>query len=74
MKLRSLHNSATLTFYIPDYSSEMELPFFDGSISAEFSSPADDFIELSIDQKKEKNKIKFATHSLGKQWKVKKNC
>lgn len=58
MKLRSLHTSATLAFYIPDYSSEIELPFFDVGISAGFPSPADDLIELSIDLNKEliKNK------------------
>ncbi len=58
MKLRSLHTSVTLAFYIPDYSLEMKLPFFDVGISAGFHSPADDFIELSIDQTMEKqNKV-----------------
>ena len=61
MKLRSLHNTATLEFYIPDYSSEMELPFFDVGISAGFPSPADDFIELSIDLNKELIKNKDTT-------------
>ncbi|UOK43403.1 MULTISPECIES: LexA family protein [Flavobacterium] len=49
MKLRSLHTTKTLEFYIPDYSTEMKIPFFDVGISAGFPSPADDFIELSID-------------------------
>ena len=61
MKLRNLHNTANLAFYIPDYSSKMELPFFDVGISAGFPSPADDFIELSIDLNKELIKNKDTT-------------
>lgn len=53
MKLRSLHSSTTLKFYYPDYSSKLELPFFDGGISAGFPSPADDFQELKISFDKE---------------------
>ena len=49
MKLRSLHSTPILQFYLPDYSSKLELPFFDVGISAGFPSPADDFIELTID-------------------------
>lgn len=61
MKLRSLHNTATLEFYVPDYSSEMELPFFDVGISAGFPSSADEFMELSIDLNKELIKNKDTT-------------
>lgn len=61
MKLRSLHKSPTLEFYFPDYSSKLELPFFDVGISAGFPSPADDFIELSIDLNKELIKNKDTT-------------
>ncbi|MFD2891380.1 LexA family protein [Flavobacterium chuncheonense] len=49
MKLRSLHTTPLLEFFIPEYTSEMEIPFFDVGISAGFPSPADDFIELRID-------------------------
>ncbi len=52
MKLRSLNSTTTLDFYIPDYSTELELPFVDTGISAGFPSPADDFIELAIDLNK----------------------
>ncbi len=52
MKFRSLNSSTTLDFYIPDYSTELELPFVDTGISAGFPSPADDFIELTIDLNK----------------------
>ena len=61
MKLRSLHHTPTLEFYIPDYTSKLELPFFDVGISAGFPSPADDFIELSIDLNKEFIKNKDTT-------------
>jgi len=52
MKLRSLNSTTTLDFYIPDYSTDLELPFVDTGISAGFPSPADDFIELTIDLNK----------------------
>jgi DNA polymerase V len=52
MKLRSINTTTTLDFYIPDYSTELELPFVDTGISAGFPSPADDFIELTIDLNK----------------------
>ena len=61
MKLRSLHSTSTLEFYTPDFSSSIELPFFDVSISAGFPSPADDFIELTIDLNKHLIKHKDTT-------------
>ena len=61
MKLRNLHSTATLEFYIPDYSTELQLPLFDTGISAGFPSPADDFIELSIDLNKHLIKHKDTT-------------
>ena len=61
MKLRNLHSTATLEFYFPDYSTAMQLPLFDTGISAGFPSPADDFIELSIDLNKHLIKHKDTT-------------
>lgn len=61
MKLRNLHNTNTFEFYIPDYSTELQLPLFDTGISAGFPSPADDFIELSIDLNKHIIKHKDTT-------------
>ena len=61
MKLRSLHSTTTLEFYIPDYSTSLKLPFIDVGISAGFPSPADDFIELSIDLNKQLIKNKDTT-------------
>lgn len=61
MKLRSLHNTTILEFFVPDYSTELKLPFIDAGISAGFPSPADDFIEISIDLNKELIKNKDTT-------------
>jgi DNA polymerase V len=61
MKLKSIHSSPTLEFYIPDYSTELSLPFVDAGIKAGFPSPADDFIELSIDLNKHLIKHKDTT-------------
>lgn len=62
MKLRSLNSTTTLDFYIPDYSTELELRFIDSGISAGFPSPADDFIELTIDLNKFLVKHKDTTY------------
>ena len=61
MKLKSLFNTPTLEFYTPDFSTPMEIPFMDVGISAGFPSPADDFIELSIDLNKTLLKNKDTT-------------
>ncbi len=61
MKLRSLHSTTTLDFFFPDYSTSLEIPFFDIGISAGFPSPADDFIELTINLNKEFIKNKDTT-------------
>ena len=61
MKLRSLHTTTILDFYTPDFSTELELPYVDVGISAGFPSPADDFIELTIDLNRELIKHKDST-------------
>ncbi|KGO79457.1 peptidase S24 [Flavobacterium cauense R2A-7] len=48
-------------FYTPDFSTELELPYVDVGISAGFPSPADDFIELTIDLNRELIKHKDST-------------
>ena len=53
MKLKSIHNSEFFEFYVPDYSTDLEIPFFDLGISAGFPSPAQDFTELRINLNKE---------------------
>ena len=61
MKLKNLHNTKVFDFYTPDYSTELQLPYVDAGISAGFPSPADDFIELSIDLNKTLIKNKDTT-------------
>ncbi|WP_091291050.1 MULTISPECIES: LexA family transcriptional regulator [unclassified Flavobacterium] len=62
MKLRNINTTRSIELYIPDVSSKVMLPFFDVGISAGFPSPADDFIELSIDLNKEFIKNKYTTY------------
>ena len=61
MKLRSIQNTTTLEFYTADLTTELEIPFMDTGISAGFPSPADDFLELSIDLNKHLIKHKDST-------------
>ncbi len=61
MKLKLLHTTPLLEFYTPDYSTKIELPYIDAGIRAGFPSPADDFIELSIDLNKHLIKHKDTT-------------
>lgn len=61
MKLKNLHNTKVFDFYAPDYSTELELPYVDVGISAGFPSPADDFLELTIDLNKHLIKHKDST-------------
>lgn len=61
MKLLPLHNSPTLTIYTDNTTDKVERPLV-GNIKAGFPSPADDFIELSIDLNKELIRNKDATY------------
>ena len=51
----------TLDFFTQSITTRVELPFYDVGIQAGFPSPADDFIELSIDINKEYIKNRDAT-------------
>ena len=53
MPLLSLHKTPSLELYSAETAIELELPFIDQGISAGFPSPADDFLDLSIDLNKE---------------------
>lgn len=53
MKLRELHKANHLVIYSAETSIELDLPLVDGGISAGFPSPAEDFLDLSIDLNKE---------------------
>lgn len=53
MKLINLHKTKTIEFYSAETTSKLDLPFVENGISAGFPSPADDFLDLSIDLNKE---------------------
>ena len=53
MKLSNLHHSNNLDIYSALTEFDIELPLIDGGISAGFPSPAQDFIDLSIDLNRE---------------------
>jgi len=61
MKLIPLHHSKTLSFYTSDITTELNLPLADKGISAGFPSPAQDFLDLSIDLNKELIKYPSST-------------
>ncbi|TDW44340.1 DNA polymerase V [Flavobacterium sp. 270] len=62
MKMSDAGVTKAMDFYLPDDSSKIEVPFFDVGISAGFPSPADDFLELTIDLNKEFIKNKDTTY------------
>lgn len=53
MKLKSLHSTDTLNIYSSNTDSKVLIPYMSEGISAGFPSPADDFLDLSIDLNKE---------------------
>ena len=59
MKIIPLYSS--LDFYLPDQRIRLKLPLYDNGISAGFPSPADDFLDTSIDLNKELIKNKSTT-------------
>ncbi len=52
MKLINLHKTKTLEIFSTETSTELDLPFVESGISAGFPSPADDFLDVSIDLNK----------------------
>jgi len=53
VKVRKLHKAKSLDIYTADTKTTLTLPVVEGGISAGFPSPADDFLDLSIDLNKE---------------------
>jgi DNA polymerase V len=53
MKLLPTYHNKHLAIYPAETSTKVKLPFIENGISAGFPSPADDFIELTIDLNKE---------------------
>lgn len=53
MKLLKLHKTTTIELYTADTATLINLPVVENGISAGFPSPADDFLDISIDLNKE---------------------
>lgn len=52
MSVRKLNTAHSLTFFTPDVSSSVSLPYISGGIKAGFPSPAQDFMGENIDLNK----------------------
>ncbi len=61
MKLSFLHRSETLEFFSASTETELSLPLIGDGIHAGFPSPAEDFVDISIDLNKELIKNPSAT-------------
>jgi DNA polymerase V len=57
----SINKNPKLTFFLPDYESELKIPFIIDGVSAGFPSPAADFMETNIDLNKELSENQLAT-------------
>ena len=57
----SIKKQPTLTFYRPDFESDLRIPFIKEGVSAGFPSPATDFLGNDIDLNKELCKNPLAT-------------
>ena len=53
MKLHPLHTVASMDFFSAETELKLSIPIIEGGISAGFPSPAEDFLDLSIDLNKE---------------------
>ena len=57
----SIKKNNKLTFFLPDFESDLRIPFVKEGVSAGFPSPAADFMESSIDLNKELSDNPLAT-------------
>ncbi len=57
----SIEKKSSLTFYRPDFESELKIPYIKEGVSAGFPSPATDFMESGIDLNKELCKNPLST-------------
>lgn len=57
----SIKKNQKLSFYKPDFESELRIPFIPDGVSAGFPSPAADFMENNIDLNKELSENPLAT-------------
>ena len=56
-----VNKNKKLTFFVPDFQSDMQIPFIKEGVSAGFPSPAADFMETNIDLNKELSDNPLAT-------------
>ena len=56
-----INKEQKLTFFLPDFKSELRIPFITEGVSAGFPSPAADFMETNIDLNKELSENPLAT-------------
>jgi hypothetical protein len=61
MKIRPLKTAPNIEFFSADPATELRLPFLDQGVSAGFPSPAQDYMDLSLDLNKELIKHPQAT-------------
>ena len=61
LRLKFLRNTPNITFYRAEDSTDLALPFADGGIRAGFPSPAQDYMDLTLDLNKELIKHPAAT-------------
>lgn len=57
----SVNKEKKLTFFRPDFESELRIPYINEGVSAGFPSPAADFMETNIDLNKELSENPLAT-------------
>lgn len=57
----SINKKQNLSFFLPDFESEIKIPFVKEGVSAGFPSPAGDFMEMNIDLNKELSENTLAT-------------
>ena len=57
----SINKKQNLTFFLPDFESEIKIPFVKEGVSAGFPSPAGDFMDMNIDLNKELSENILAT-------------
>jgi DNA polymerase V len=57
----SIKKEQKLTFFSPDFESEIQIPYMSEGVSAGFPSPAADFMETNIDLNKELSENPLAT-------------
>jgi DNA polymerase V len=57
----SINKTQKLSFFLPDFESELRIPFIPDGVSAGFPSPAADFMETNIDLNKALSENPLAT-------------